>query len=336
MSETKYEKNHVYDNIRAHRLCGQPKRGRDYSVLPDGNVQSTTVPVGGKFTLSKCPNGISCFVPILPPSQHGGFPNVASCSVLLSNVPENWKFVYTHIMKLPSASLVQTEAYHFNLFSTTSITEADFLGVLKTNSESEAAVPRWGMCNMVASAGDIVLLNDSDLDGFDDTRVRNAAYYAAIWYADSRADDVDRCHLYDLYSWLVEEKPTLESVFQDYRHNYLVYYLDNFGADDGDFMGAADLQDIKLSLDSLRISDPQNEYTESIAVSVSPTDVIEEPELKGMSSSYLHTSSFDIMNNFAVFLLSSKYLSDSREVKISSFYGPSTLLRSIMDGLSLG
>jgi hypothetical protein len=101
----------------------------------------------------------------------------------------------------------------------------------------------------------LILLNDSDLDGFDDTRVRTAAYYAARWYADIKADNIDRCHLYDLYHWLIEQKPSLELVFQDYRHRWLIYYLDNFGAENGDFMGAADLQDIKLALESLQINE---------------------------------------------------------------------------------
>lgn len=89
---------------------------------------------------------------------------------------------------------------------------------------------------------------DSDLDGFEDTRVRTVAYYTAMWYSDSKTDNIDRCHLYNLYRWLIEEKPTLEVIFQDYRHHLLIYYLDNFDAENGDFMGSADLQDIKLEL----------------------------------------------------------------------------------------
>ena len=111
-----------------------------------------------------------------------------------------------------------------------------------------------------------------------DTRVRTAAYYTAMWYADNRADIIDRCHLYDLYRWLIVEKPPLELVFQDCRVHRLVYYLDNFGAENGDFMGAADLQDIKLTLESFQLGD-------NVAVSVTATDTVPEYVHKGSYSS---------------------------------------------------
>ena len=98
-----------------------------------------------------------------------------------------------------------------------------------------------------------VLLKDSDLDDFDDIRVRTLAYYAAMWYADDNADNVDKCHLSDLYFWLVEHKPSLESVFEDVRCRSVMYYLNTFGAEIGDFMGAANLQDIKLELEKMYV-----------------------------------------------------------------------------------
>lgn len=114
-------------------------------------------------------------------------------------------------------------------------------------------------------AGELhTLIKDVDLEDFDDVRVTTLAYYAAKWYNDNKADNVDKCHLYDLYSWLVEQKPSLELVFHDSRCSFINYYLNYCGAEEGDFVGAADLQNIKLELERLQIELDLREVTNQL------------------------------------------------------------------------
>ena len=95
-----------------------------------------------------------------------------------------------------------------------------------------------------------------DLDGFEDARVRMLAYYAALWHSDSKADNVDRGHLHGIYAWLVEHKPSIETVSKDARCRSIIYYIHTFGAQKGDAMGAAVLTDIKWELKRLSDKDP--------------------------------------------------------------------------------
>lgn len=242
-----YEKNSVYDNLHIHRLDGIPKISRDYSIV-NGQVKAFTIPEGRKFTNKCIPMGISCFIPVDTQGNHGTVLGAERCNQLFSNLPANWSLVFTHIMTLLSATMEQTKAYHFNLFPTVSCTEEMFLQVMTTDTVT--CIPEWVLCtNFEAGGLAKILLTDSDLDGFDDTRVRTLTYYAAMWYTDDIADSVDKCHLSDLYFWLVEQKPSMASVSKDIRCRSVIYYLNNFGAENGDFMGAADLQDVKLELE---------------------------------------------------------------------------------------
>ena len=95
---------------------------------------------------------------------------------------------------------------------------------------------------------DTTIFNESDLDGFTDCRVKTLAYYLATWYDDSKSDIIAKYRLCDMYYWLIKQKPSVELISQDIRCSSIMYYLDNFSAEDGDFIGAADLQDIKLEL----------------------------------------------------------------------------------------
>lgn len=92
------------------------------------------------------------------------------------------------------------------------------------------------------------LLKYSDLDHFDDTRVRLLAYYSAIWYSSKITSDADKFHLYELYCWLITEKPLINELVNSSRYEYIRYMLMTFKADDGDFMGELDLQDVKLAM----------------------------------------------------------------------------------------
>ena len=97
---------------------------------------------------------------------------------------------------------------------------------------------------------------DSDLDGFDDIRVRTIVYYITKWYTDSRSNLVDKFRLYNIYCWLVDKKTTtLKMIFQDiHRYDTLMHYLNNYGAENEDFQGAVYyLQDIRLTLISFEI-----------------------------------------------------------------------------------
>jgi len=259
-----YDKNSVYDNLPIHRLEGIPKISRDYSIV-NGQVKAFTIPTGRKFTNKTIPVGISCFIPVDVQGNHGSVLGVESCFQLLSDLPANWSLVFTHTMKLQSATGGScTSAYHFNLFPTASFSEDIFLQVVKTDIVTR--IPEWGLCtNFEAGGLAKILLADSDLDGFDDTRVRTLTYYAAVWYADDIADSVDKCHLSDLYFWLVDQKPSMALVSKDVRCRSVIYYLNNFGAEHGDFMGAADLQDVKLELEKCAAELELQEFTNQFA-----------------------------------------------------------------------
>lgn len=126
-----------------------------------------------------------------------------------------------------------------------------------------------------------LVLNDDDFDDFDDTRVRMLAYYTARWSTDIRADTMDRHNLYDLYHWLLSQKSLsiLKVVPTDPdRCRLLIDYLDKWGADPGDGMGAADLHDIKVTLE---VSFHRNERT----VKLLPDDKKNKKHGEGLKNS---------------------------------------------------
>lgn len=255
MSLTGFEQNTVYGDFVTYRLLeGTPTIRRDYFSI-NGMVKAFTLPDSGKFTNSTRPAGISCFIPMYPLDEQCLDEGASPCFVSKSNLPDHWGLVFTHVMTLPLAK-GQTKAFHFHLFPTVSMSEEMFHDVLKTNITTD--IPQWLPCNCFVEGEEKwtkELLKDSDLDGFDDTRVRTLAYYVARWYADNNADNnadsVDKCYLGDIYFWLVEQKPSLESVYENVRYHFIMYYLDTFQAESGDCMGAADLQDVRLELESL-------------------------------------------------------------------------------------
>jgi len=87
------------------------------------------------------------------------------------------------------------------------------------------------------------ILRDVDLKGFEDTRSQMLAYYVGMWFEDCRASKHDRRRLYDIYLWLIREKPTLEGIFRDSRCPLILHYMNLFGAED-----VALLNDIRLTM----------------------------------------------------------------------------------------
>lgn len=95
-------------------------------------------------------------------------------------------------MNLRSTTITveRTKAYHFNLFSTILVSEPDFHNILISSTTS---IPTWGRYSCFEAGGTaVLLLNDSDLDDFEDTRVRMLAFYVATWYNNAEADNVDK------------------------------------------------------------------------------------------------------------------------------------------------
>ena len=126
----------------------------------------------------------------------------------------------------------------------------EFFNIINPDIDA-SSTPTLGLCNCIDQDNlPKNILIGSDLDGFEDTRVSTLAYYTGMWYTHKNADNIDRCHLNDIYTWLTTHKPTLEIVSQDMRCHYIRYYLVTYGAVAGDYMGAADLQDILIELDS--------------------------------------------------------------------------------------
>ena len=97
-----------------------------------------------------------------------------------------------------------------------------------------------------------LIINDTDLDEFNDIRARLLTYYIGHWYTNIKFENNDnKQELYKLYMWLVDEKPTTELIASDNRFNSIMMILGKFGADDGDEMGSALLFDLKIHLEEL-------------------------------------------------------------------------------------
>jgi hypothetical protein len=86
---------------------------------------------------------------------------------------------------------------------------------------------------------------------FEDVRIRLLTYYVSMWHNDSNTEKMDKYKLSELYFWLVGKKPSLEEVFKSDYCDYVMYCLKNFGAEEGDYMGAADIQDIEICLQDM-------------------------------------------------------------------------------------
>jgi len=92
---------------------------------------------------------------------------------------------------------------------------------------------------------EIIFQND-DLDGFEDISVRTLTYYIMTWY---QLNNEHKHSLRHLYIWLITYKPTIEDIIKDNRYRSIMTYLNMFGAETDDYMGAALLEDIRISLE---------------------------------------------------------------------------------------
>lgn len=96
-------------------------------------------------------------------------------------------------------------------------------------------------------------INDNIADVFKfsnydyDQRIIILIYYFAKWSKDNNTTVEDKCNLNNIYFWLVNN-PSIELVSKDYRCKLIIKYLNKFKSDDDDFMGAADLEDVKIEL----------------------------------------------------------------------------------------
>ena len=251
-----YIKGNIYSSLSVHRFMAVPVKIRDYDVEEINGkqiVKSFPVPKhsgkeSNRWSLKNMPIGISCFIPIDVPHK---FPMDMTCTTLQGKLNDEWKFVFTHIMKIKLEN-TYTTAYHFNLYCEISLSLEHFLNILNTPNDNSY---QWLPC-ILGGQGKLIdeLHTEDDLDDWSDFHVRTFLYYLKNWYKDT-VELIDKLYMNDLYDYLVTEKPDLEVLSQhSFRCNMVFYLLTKYKSPEDDPYGNVLLQDVLLSLDEIKNS----------------------------------------------------------------------------------
>ncbi len=226
-----------------HRFHGAPKKDRDYKSINGTIVPPDEVGLVGPWPKKRIPKGISCFIPIELPHGHFGKAPAPDCA-FISRLPENWKAVYTGLMKLRLSDQSTTTAQHFHIYPTIEVTEAQFLEIVHTSADWP-----WNVCSAVGT-GFPSYLNIADSDDEDlEPLLQTIVYYLAVWYSLSN-DITDQILMNDVYTWITTTKPDFEELSADFvRSSFIEYLIKSYPEDDDDPTGTILLYDI---LDKLR------------------------------------------------------------------------------------
>jgi hypothetical protein len=129
-------------------------------------------------------------------------------------------------MKLTMADGTKKLADHYLIYVCKGgFAEEEFIGVSR-NVERHQWMPRPATVTVAGTELSNDLLRRKDLDDLEDYDVRTLLYHVSVWYKQCDvADATTRFLINGFYTWLAEEKPTLETIAADPDHASFALYL---------------------------------------------------------------------------------------------------------------